>query len=292
MTVPFPEATTPASSRTEVFLRYLDYFRATLAAKMAELPAAGLRDSTLPSGWTPLELLKHLRHAERRWLEWGFEGRAIKDPWGDRRDGRWYVAPDETLDSLLAELTEQAARSRAIITAHDLDEVGQPSERWDGADPATLERVLFHLLQEYARHVGHLDIVTELAVGVTGELRFVRLRGPWWPGPVRLHGLELVPAGIPFDLGRVAVLQQIQQVRVLPRRLGGAAGEKGEHGGTDPVQPVVGLLDQLQQVSIAALGDDLRVQVPIQLAELDRIGFGFHPRRELAQPGEVRPAKV
>ena len=37
------------------------------------------------------------------------------------------------------------------------------------ADPATLERVLFHLLQEYARHVGHLDIVTELATGASGE---------------------------------------------------------------------------------------------------------------------------
>ena len=39
----------------------------------------------------------------------------------------------------------------------------------DGADPATLERVLLHLLQEYARHVGHLDIVTELATGVSEE---------------------------------------------------------------------------------------------------------------------------
>jgi hypothetical protein len=39
----------------------------------------------------------------------------------------------------------------------------------DGADPAPLERILFHLLQEYARHVGHLDIVSELAGGQTGE---------------------------------------------------------------------------------------------------------------------------
>ena len=43
--------------------------------------------------------------------------------------------------------------------------MGQPGARWDGADPATLERILFHLLQEYARHLGHLDIVTELATG-------------------------------------------------------------------------------------------------------------------------------
>jgi len=63
----------------------------------------------------------------------------------------------------------QAARSRAVIESHPLDEAGQPGERWDGADPATLERILFHLLQEYARHVGHLDIVTELATGRSGE---------------------------------------------------------------------------------------------------------------------------
>ncbi len=56
-----------------------------------------------------------------------------------------------------------------LLGTHDLDEVGEPGERWDGADPPTLERVLFHLLQEYARHVGHLDIVAELAGGSTGE---------------------------------------------------------------------------------------------------------------------------
>jgi uncharacterized damage-inducible protein DinB len=166
---PFPSPTVPADSRTEVFLRYLDYFRSRLASKLNALPEAELRSSRLPSGWTPLELLKHLRFMERRWLEWGFEGQAITDPWADRRDDRWFVADDENLDSLLAGLAEQAARSRAIIEAHDLAEVGQPGERWDGRDPATLERVLFHMLQEYARHVGHLDIVCELATGTTGE---------------------------------------------------------------------------------------------------------------------------
>jgi len=167
--VPFPEPTTPAGSRAEVFLRYLDYFRSRLAAKLESLPAAELRRSRLPSGWTPLELVKHLRYVELRWLEWGFEGRDVGDPWGDRRDDRWSVGPDETAATLLADLHAQAARSRAIVEAHSLDEVGQPGDRWDGADPATLERVLFHLLQEYARHVGHLDIVTELATGRTGE---------------------------------------------------------------------------------------------------------------------------
>jgi uncharacterized damage-inducible protein DinB len=169
MSIPFPEPTTVAGSRTEVFERYLGFFRARLAAKLRELPPGELRRSRLPSGWTPLELLKHLTHVEMRWLEWGFERRSVADPWGDQRDGRWHVAAEDSLDGLLAALDAQARRSDAVIAAHDLDDVGQPGERWDGAPPPTLERVLFHLLQEYARHLGHLDIVCELAGTATGE---------------------------------------------------------------------------------------------------------------------------
>ena len=98
-----------------------------------------------------------------------FEGRDAADPWGDSRDGHWSVAPGETLDGLLAALDAQAERSGQVIAAHDLSDVGVPGERWDGAPPATLERILFHLLQEYARHLGQLDIVCELADAGTGE---------------------------------------------------------------------------------------------------------------------------
>ena len=220
MTIPFPSPTTPAISRTEVFVRYLEFFRSRMTDKLRSLPAAELRSSRLPSGWTPLELVKHLRHVERRWLEWGFAGADIKDPWADRRDERWYVAPNETLDSLLAALAAQAAVSTAIITAHDLADVGQPGERWDGKEPASLERVLFHLLQEYARHVGHLDIVAELATGDAGELpppcRAV-------PGPCGLlapmcrsadAGVQPVTTG---DCRCVCALPDIAQARIIVR---------------------------------------------------------------------------
>ena len=152
--MPFPEPTAPAGSRAEVFLRYLDYFRSRLAAKLASLPAAELTRSRLASGWTPLELAKHLRYVELRWLEWGFEGRAVGNPWADHQDGRWHVAPEETLRDLLAGLDDQAGRTRAIVESHDLDEIGKPGDRWGDADPATLERVLFHLVQEYATAPG------------------------------------------------------------------------------------------------------------------------------------------
>jgi uncharacterized damage-inducible protein DinB len=167
--LPFPEPTTPVASRAEVFLSYLGYFRSRLVSKLESLPAAELRASRLASGWTPLELLKHLRYVELRWLEWGFEGADISRPWGDQQDGRWYVADDEGLAELTAALAVQAARTSRIVLAHDLADVGRPGERWEGASPATLERVLLHLMQEYARHIGQLDVVSELAGGEVGE---------------------------------------------------------------------------------------------------------------------------
>jgi hypothetical protein len=169
VSLPFPSPTVPATGRAEVFLRYLDYFRESTVEKAVGLPEVELRRSRLPTGWTPLELLKHLRYVERRWIEWGFEGKDVGDPWGDRRDDRWYVAPDETLDDLVAALRAQGAHTRAVVEGADLAAVGPPGPRWPDTPPPALERVLFHLVQEYARHVGHLDIVAELAGGPVGE---------------------------------------------------------------------------------------------------------------------------
>jgi uncharacterized damage-inducible protein DinB len=169
MPVPFPECTVDFDSRAEVFLAYLDYFRDATASRVAALPEAEVRRSRVPSGWTALELVNHLAHVERRWLEWGFEGHDVAEPWADVRDGRWWVDPARPVEDVLAALAEQADRTRALVLRHDLSERGQPGPRWDGAPPATLERVLFHLMQEYARHAGHLDIVAEIAGGPTGE---------------------------------------------------------------------------------------------------------------------------
>lgn len=169
MSRPFPSPTLPVESRAEVFVGYLDYFRSRVLSKVEALPVDALHQSRLPSGWTPLELVRHLTYVELRWLEWGFEGRPVTDPWGDTVGGRWHVDDSESLADLAAGLRTRAERTRVIITSHDLTEVGQPGPRWDGAAPATLERILFHLVQEYARHLGHLDIVAELAAGELGE---------------------------------------------------------------------------------------------------------------------------
>jgi len=73
-----------------------------------------LRGSRLPSGWTPLKLVKHLIWVELRWLEWGFEGRVVHDSWGDTRDGRWHVDAEETPEALLTALHVQTELTNVV----------------------------------------------------------------------------------------------------------------------------------------------------------------------------------
>ena len=93
-----PEPTTERSDRREVLLEYLDFYRFTVRQKVAGLAEVDLRTSRLPSGWTPIELVKHLLNVERRWIVWGFEGVEVPDPWADTRDDRWYAGPDERVE--------------------------------------------------------------------------------------------------------------------------------------------------------------------------------------------------
>jgi uncharacterized damage-inducible protein DinB len=169
MTVELPDPG-PGSDVRELFLTYLDFYRETIAAKLSGLSDADLRTSRLPSGWSPIELLKHVVHMERRWLVWGVLGEQVDRPWGDQREDRWYVAADESLDDLLAALRRGGARTREIVESLPLAATAADTGRFGGRPaPPSVTAVLFHVLQEYARHAGHLDIVRELIDGRTGE---------------------------------------------------------------------------------------------------------------------------
>ncbi len=65
-------------------------------------------------------------------------------------------------EALAERLEGIGTRTREVLTSHSLDTVGQPGVSF-GDDPPTLEWICFHVLTEYARHAGHLDIVVELA---------------------------------------------------------------------------------------------------------------------------------
>ena len=79
------------------------------------------------------------------------------------RSPAWQVPADVTAESLAARLREVGERTTQMLAEHDLDEVPPPSPRWDHTDGTpTLRWICFHVLHEYARHAGHLDIAVEL----------------------------------------------------------------------------------------------------------------------------------
>jgi hypothetical protein len=152
---------------------YLDWVREEIVAGVASLPEEERRRTRVPSGWTPVELLSHVLHMEQRWFVWGFLGEPVDEPWGDwtvdepwnaegEVEGRWYVAPDVAVEDLVARLRAVGERTRAVLRDFPLDATASPGGRF-AADPPTLEWICFHVLAEYARHAGHLDIVVELA---------------------------------------------------------------------------------------------------------------------------------
>ena len=151
---------------------YLDYYRDALLRKLDGMPDDALRTSRLPSGWTPLGLLKHLAYVERRWLRWGFAAEQLDVVRADRPDGAegFQAAESDTLADLKAFFLAETARTREVIAAADLQDTARSGGAFDeDEEHPTLIWILFHLLQEYARHVGQLDIVRELADGSTGE---------------------------------------------------------------------------------------------------------------------------
>ena len=174
MISPDVEPTLDSTDAAEQFAAYLDYYRAAVTRKVAGLSDEQLRTSLLPSAWTPLELLAHLAHMERRWFVWGFLGEQVAHPWGenvdDGPDSPWHVPDDVGREELVAALHAGGVRTRDILASHDLAERAAVGGRFTAADEVpTLLWICFHVLQEYARHAGHLDVVRELADGSTGE---------------------------------------------------------------------------------------------------------------------------
>lgn len=160
------------SDPTPLLLGFLDYYRSAVLRKIEDLDDTELGSSRVPSGWTPLELVKHLAYMERRWLVWGFLGEAVDAPHGDERDGRWTVAPGESAAVLTRALRAAGERTREIVSAADLSDIAKLGGRFRPGDekpPPTLGWILFYVLQEYARHAGHLDIARELIDGTSGE---------------------------------------------------------------------------------------------------------------------------
>ncbi|MBA8822842.1 putative damage-inducible protein DinB [Saccharopolyspora lacisalsi] len=162
-----PPATTRDSR--ELLVGYLDWYRDRLLHKVAGLTDVQLRTPVPPMGWAPLGLVRHLGMVERRWLRWGFAAEDVlaRLPGGDEAE---WDATSEPTAAILAAYRDEVERSRTLIARAELDDPARTGGRFrDPEQVPSLRRIVFHLFQEYARHVGQLDVARELVDGATGE---------------------------------------------------------------------------------------------------------------------------
>jgi uncharacterized damage-inducible protein DinB len=147
--------------------RFLDYARATVVRKAEGVGDEDARQPRTASGTSIGGLVKHLTWVERGWFRWRFLGEEVGGPsTDDDPDGDLRVEPGETLADLLADYARACDESRAVLAAHDLDEV---TTNHPGRGPVTLRWICLHMVEETARHAGHLDIVREQLDGVVGD---------------------------------------------------------------------------------------------------------------------------
>jgi len=155
---------------------FLDFHRQTLAWKTAGLDAAGLSATTAASTMTLGGILKHLALVEDDWFGCCLLGRPPSAPWADvdwtaDRDWEWHSAAEDSPDelrALWAGTVDQSRRDVAVAAASGgLDQLAV--RRWADGRAPSLRWILVHLIEEYARHNGHADLLREVVDGETGE---------------------------------------------------------------------------------------------------------------------------
>jgi uncharacterized damage-inducible protein DinB len=155
-----------------VLTTMLDYVRDTVHVKCAGISEENARRAPLPGSplMTISGLVSHLHRVEFYWLEVVLLGTPNIGPWTDDEDPdrEMRIAVDIPIAQLLGEYRDSCARHRELVTALDLDTPSAGQLDWR-TEPVTLRWILFHLIEETARHNGHLDILREMADGVTGR---------------------------------------------------------------------------------------------------------------------------
>jgi hypothetical protein len=144
----------------------LDFLRDTVVYKVS-----GLTDEQAfahPIGTTeltPAGLVKHLTGTERFWFSIDFAAEDVEWPWpDDNPHGNFQLDPTDTLAALVADYQTECAHSRAITAAHSLDTPAKSPEM-----TFTLRYAVTHMIEETARHLGHLDLLREATDGQRGQ---------------------------------------------------------------------------------------------------------------------------
>ncbi|OXM68803.1 DinB family protein [Amycolatopsis vastitatis] len=149
----------------DILSSQLDRLRATVAWKCSDLPDDQARLVHLPSELTTVAgLLGHLSLNEWYWFAVVIDGE--EDTWEERlkEDPDAEFRTEAPMPELLADYAKQCERSRDIVANHDLDD-----QVTHNGETFNVRWVLTHMIEETARHAGHLDLLRELTDGLTGE---------------------------------------------------------------------------------------------------------------------------
>lgn len=165
-----------AADETATLLGFLEYQRATLAWKCADVDSAGLRATVGASAITLGGLLKHLAYVEDDWFSRFLHGRDREPPWDTADwtadpDWEWHSAALDSPQQLHALWQDTVARSRTLV-AQALADGGLDTlarRTWPDGRAPSLRWIVVHLIEEYARHNGHADLLRESVDGLVGE---------------------------------------------------------------------------------------------------------------------------
>ncbi|EHY88996.1 DinB family protein [Saccharomonospora azurea] len=143
---------------------WLDFYRATLALKCAELSDEQVRTASAPPSSLTLQgLVQHMADVERHWFRCVLAGEDLPRIHGSH-GGAFEVSADVSLDDARAAWQAEIEVARKNCAAHALDDTrpfphgGEVSLRW----------IYTHMIAEYARHCGHADLIRERIDGTTG----------------------------------------------------------------------------------------------------------------------------
>ncbi len=165
------------ADEASLLVAYLDYHRATLRMKADGLTADELRRTHPPSALTLGGLLKHVALNEANWFGRVLHGRPMGEPWdsvdwGADPDWEFHSAQDDSPEELRRVMDDAVAQSRLDIDEAlrlgGLDHLSVTPSRREGKQ-FTLRWILLHMIEEYARHNGHADLIRESIDGATGE---------------------------------------------------------------------------------------------------------------------------
>ncbi|RIK17351.1 MAG: mini-circle protein [Acidobacteria bacterium] len=166
-----------AAGEAATLLGFLDFQRATLAWKTRGLDAEGLRARLHPTGMTLAGLLKHLAWVEDYWFTETAAGRPAPPPWdavdwAADGDWEWSSALTDDPDELRRTWETSVARSREVVTgllAGDGPGLDGTHAAWGGRAQVSLRWIVVHMVEEYARHNGHADLLREAVDGQVGD---------------------------------------------------------------------------------------------------------------------------